>query len=331
MDKMVIAGKDKRYMRGLYEYFLSHYGKEYEMVLFDRISALEEYLKENRASVLIAEEEIVKSFESDNIGTKIYLTEERESEDRNAIYKYMSCENIFKEVMAIQAAGQVADSLSMNSDNKLLIGVYTPIKRCLQTTFSLTAGQILAKKRKTLYLNFECYSGFEALCDREFKTDLMDLVYFSECDYENFSCRVGSIKESIGDLDYISPVKAYVKFSEVGKKQWERLIDNLLCRTDYEVIILDLSEQVNGLLDILRKCDRVYTITDEERVASAKVMQYENLLKESAYEDVLNKTYNIKLPKFREIPGKLEMLPFGEIAQYVKKILEIDGGESDGK
>ena len=160
----------------------------------------------------------------------------------------------------------------------------------------------------------------------------MDLLYFSECDDSNFSYRVDSLKERIGELDYISPAKTFVNFSQVTKAQWEKLVDSLSGRTDYDTVILDLSENVNGLLDILKKCSLVYTITDNDRIATAKVAQYENLLRESSYREILDKTENIKIPKLREIPGNFELLPHSELADFVKKLANFDlNGDENGR
>ena len=67
---------------------------------------------------------------------------------------------------------------SQRLGNVQLIGIYTPVRRCLQTTFSFTLGQLLARRHKVLYLNFECYSGLARMLQREFRTDLSDLIYF---------------------------------------------------------------------------------------------------------------------------------------------------------
>ena len=42
----------------------------------------------------------------------------------------------------------------------VIIGVFSPLGRCLKTSFALALGQILAKERAVLYLNLESYSGF---------------------------------------------------------------------------------------------------------------------------------------------------------------------------
>lgn len=317
---MAVCGKEESYISKMYEYIVTTYGEDFEVVLFTKEELFEEFAKENEVTICIYEEDFYIPADA-RVKVKAKLSEDRDREDM--IYKYMSCEKILKEVMSMSAAKAV-ESRDFNTQGKKLIGVYTPVKRCFQTTFALTLGQILAKTHKVLYLNFESYSGFEMLGKSNGKTDLRDLVYFSECRGDNLQYRINAIKDKIGNLDYISPVKAYIRYSEISKEQWEKLIDNILEKTDYEYLILDLSEAVNGLLSILRKCSRIYTITDSDRMATAKVAQYENLLRESYYEDILDKTENIMLPKFREIPTEFEMLPYCELASYLKKIIDFD-------
>lgn len=321
---MAICGFEEIYFERMYEYILLSYGEDFEVVLFTNEDSFKDFIINNPVDVLIAEEEFNVP-EERKVGVRINLSDEPGKE--NSVYKYMSCEKIMKEAMAVCAAAQTAVK-GFESDGKTkIIGVYTPIKRCFQTTFALTVGQILARNHKVLYLNFESYSGFDVLFHSKEKTDLMDLVYFSECGSDNIAYRIESIKEKIGNLDYINPIKIYTKYSEISKDQWERLLDNLTTKTDYEYIILDLSEQVNGLLNILQRCTRIYTITDSERMSSAKIAQYENLLRESSYSDVANKTQNITIPKFREIPGNFEMLPYSELAEYLRKIIAFDNEE----
>ncbi|MBO4679525.1 MAG: hypothetical protein J5626_07625 [Lachnospiraceae bacterium] len=328
MDKLAICGNEKEYVKRLSESFRSILKNEMEILLFTDSGAFSEYLKENRVKICLALEDF-KIGEKDGIGNLLWLSDE---EGSDKVYKYMSCEKIYSEVMARCAERQECIKTSVSASEKEVIGIYTPVKRSFQTTFSITLGQILSKKKKVLYLNFECFSGFDSLLGKIGTMDLMDLLYFSECEDSNFSYRVDSLKERIGNLDYISPVNAFFKFSQVTKAQWERLIDTILKKTDYEVLILDLSENVNGLLDILKKCSLVYTITDTDRVATAKVAQYENLLRESSYREILTKTENIRIPKLREIPGNFELLPHSEFADFVKRMINFDtDGEIDDR
>lgn len=319
-EVLAVCGKEKAYTERMYEYILKSYGEDFEIVLFTDEDDFEVYVSNNPVDVVIAEENFC--VESSNVTTKIVLSEEPGRKE--AVYKYMSCDRILNEVMAICAAGKKAARVKKQREGKSVIGIYTPIKRSFQTTFAITLGQILAKNHKVLYLNFESYSGFECLTRGNCQKDVMDLVYFSECSDGDFMYRLNSMKDHIGNLDYIYPIKSFLSYSEVSKEQWQRLINNILEKTDYEIIILDLSEQVNGLLNILKMCTNIYTITDSERIASAKVAQYENLLRLNSFEDVLEKTENIEIPKFREIPTDFTMLPYSELADYIKRMIDYD-------
>ncbi len=322
----VIAGKGSGYIQRLYEYILSCYSQDFEIVLFTNEASLSEYLKDNHAEILVYEEGF-EIKDRENVETVIGLSETPGVS--GTVYKYTACDSIMKNIMAVCAAEKPAD-LAKKSSSKALIGIYTPIKRCFQTTFAITLGQILAKSHKVLYLNFESFSGFEILRNRQGGTDLWDLVYFSECEEGNFNYRINSIKEKIGELDYIPPVKLFTRYEEVSAKKWEKLLNNLLTATDYEYIILDLSECVNGLLNILKRCTKIYTITDPGRIASAKVAQYENLLRTYAYDEVLDRTETITIPTFKEIPREFELLTKSELAGYIRKMLEFSGEVSYG-
>ena len=327
MDKLAICGEEKEYVQRLSECIRGICKNDMEVLLFTDSGAFAEFLKSNTVRICLALENFeIKS--RDGIENLVLLTEEESSEGK--VCMYMSVDRIYSEAMAMCASGKGSGGSVGRIGEKEIIGIYTPIKRGFQTTFALTLGQILSGKKKVLYLNFESFSGFDALIGRISPNDLMDLLYFSECDDSNFAYRVDSLKERIGDLDFIAPTKAFVKFSLVTKAQWEKLIDTIVAKTDYETLILDLSENVNGLLDILKKCSLVYTITDTDRVATAKVAQYESMLRESSYSEILSKTENIRIPKLREIPGNYELLPHSEFADFVKRLVSFDlYGEMD--
>ena len=324
---MAVCGRSV-FSRRLYEYILGKYKDEYDVVSFSSEEAFSEFRKSSCAKIILAEEDFDLSGENAN-ECVIKLSEKESDKEKHEVFKYMGADRIMQDVLSIYAAGQTARNVETVFGNKAIIGVYTPIKRSFQTTFALTLGQILSKKKKTLYLNFESYSGFDVICKSAGKANILDLIYFSECDNKNFMSRVDSMTESIGTLDYISPATAYLQYTTVTKEQWIKLLDNLEKKTDYEYIILDLSEQVNGLLDVLRRCTKIFTITDEERMASAKIAQYENMLKEAYYEDLLLKTENIKIPTFKEIPTQFEMLPYSQLAEYIKKSIKVEKEEME--
>ena len=260
--------------------------------------------------VLICEE-MANEYECDDQKSVVVVLSKEKKENvggRRAVYKYRSAKEIMKKVMEYCSESNT-DTLRRNCEKPF------------QTTYAITLGQILAEKGKALYLNFECFSGFDYMMKSlsNSKSDLMDLMYFWECGSENFSYRLGSITEKIGNLDYVRPVHSFMNFEGISSKQWTEFIKAFEEYTDYEYLILDLSEKLNGLFEILRLCSTVYSITDNRKISSAKMRQYETLLCECAYDDVLDKTRKINIPLFREIPENYELLPYSDLAGYIKK------------
>lgn len=239
------------------------------------------------------------------------------------INKYQSSEEILRAVMNSYtgSGGDVPKRLAIGNRMKV-IGNYTPIGRCLQTTFALSMGQILAKEHKTLYLNFECYSGFRYLLNQEFSTDITDVLYYFNCEREKLAYKLEGMVQSVNGMDYIPPVMSYRELEGIMGEQWIQLFHELEKISEYEYLILDLSEQVQGLFDVLRECDHIFTMVKEDGMAEAKMRQYETLIQAMNYGDIVAKTKKWKPPVFRRIPPDIEQLTRGELSVCVKKMIE---------
>ena len=239
------------------------------------------------------------------------------------INKYQSADNIASKLLANYAEHNESPGqrLQKSGHGAKIIGVYSPVKRCLQTTFSMTMGQILAQKHKTLYLNYECFSGFEQLLSRKMRTDITDMMYLYECVEEKFIYKLSMITEKINNLDFVWPTTIYPDLMNIPGTQWTRLLEKLRVQSDYEYIILDLSDYVNGLLQILMECDCIYTIAKSDLHAIAKIEQYERILCDLKYTDVVEKTKKLNLPIFKNMTSKYDEMTYGELATYIRENL----------
>lgn len=237
------------------------------------------------------------------------------------IYKYQSCENVVKEIMAYYT-DQVKDAdICLRTVHKKMriIGIYTPVGRCLQTTFSLTLGQMLARHHKTLYLNFEAYSGLGRMLNREFKNDISDLIYYFNCTREKLFYRLESMVETVNGLDFIPPVDIYRSLTGIRGTQWIDLFGELEKVSEYEFLILDLSDVLMDLWEVLKNCDYIYTIAREDGLAMAKLEQYERMLESMDCREISLKTTKWKLPVFKQLPVSFDELTYGELSGYIKK------------
>ncbi len=125
-----------------------------------------------------------------------------------------------------------------------------------------------------------------------------------------------------GKLDYIPPMKAGQNLLSVTTEEWLGLLQKIQELGIYEYVILDLSESMQGLFEILRRCTMVYTLTREDRIAKSKLLQYEQILSLYDFRDVLDKTKQFSLPHIHRLPEELEQLTKGELADLVKRLLK---------
>ena len=274
----------------------------FEVQVFTEASALKEFGEQNEIAILLIAQSLhlmEENWKADHI---LVLAEEREGPcEEPWIEKYQSVETILRKVLEIAADYELLPPAVRGGGNAVkVIGVYSPVGRCLQTTFSFTLGQLLARKHKVLYLNFECFSGLGKMLRQEFQADLSDLIYFLHNGDGRFPYRLEGMTQKVNGLDYIPPAFSCLDLQRVEKEEWLALLDELGQSGLYEYVILDLSEVISGLFDILKLCFRVYTIVREDGFAAAKQAHYEELLTCLNHEDILENTRKCRLPIFRQ-------------------------------
>ena len=186
-----------------------------------------------------------------------------------------------------------------------LIGIYSPVHRIGKTRFAMRMGRVLSESIPTLYLNLEGYSGLNYYLPEESGMNLGDLLYYMKQESINPVWKISTLISHMNGVDYIAPIRAEQDFREVTKEEWNQLLDLILEKSIYKVIILDLGDTVDGLYDLLGRCSKVYTPYIEEGAAKAKLNQYEENLRLAGYGEILKKTVRRRMGKPRN-PVALE-------------------------
>ena len=148
-----------------------------------------------------------------------------------------------------------------------LIGVFSPVRRCYQTTFSVLMGRLLGDRGRVLYLSLEFCEGSEELIPPDKSGNLSDLMYFIKSPTSVFSVRFKSMVRTIAGLDYIPCAVPGTELTEIPEDEWKSFLMRICSVEGYDYVILDLSECIRGIFGILRMCDTVYTLTRNDRVA----------------------------------------------------------------
>lgn len=326
---MAICDRQAGYTNQLIALFQKKKELPFEIYGFTKNESLEEFCGKHRiALLLISEPDYREELQKKEIDRILVLQEGIGilPEYVATVNKFQPAKELYREIMRVYGEGEkIVPFQNDKKGNFQLIGIYSPLHCCMQTTFALTAGQLLAKKKKTLYLNFECFSGFETLFGKRFSGNLTDILYYYDCAREKLAYKLESIVQETNSLYFIPPAASYEDFRDIQEEEWIDVIAQIAKAGGYETVVLDITEQVRGIYSLLEICDKIYTMVRDERMAKAKLAQYELMLEQGIYHKVREKTEKCKLPVFQNLPLTIEHLTHGELADYVERQLKKDG------
>ncbi len=318
---LVLCDPEEDYAQHMAEFLCKRKEAGWEVIVYTKPEELEHFKKDIEV-LLIAESvygEFVKKLsaklvvllnESGVINTKGVLN----------IDKYQEAEKVHRALWSeYLELEQETTPVLMENRRAKFIGMYSPIRRCLQTTFALTYGQLMAEKHPTLYLSFEYYGGYAQRGDCV-EDGLGKLLYYLP-EERGLQAHIKAVTNRIGGLDYITPMINGQNLLFVTGNEWTKLLYKIAESGAYEYIILDLSESIQGLFDILQMCERIYTIEKDDVAAKSKILQYEQLLSMQKLNFLRERTSKCSLPLFRKLPGEIEQYTKGALADYVKELI----------
>lgn len=329
---MALCDTEDEYAQLMTEFLKKRKSLPWELHTYTNVDTLLETEEKGLDMLVVAESAYCQELRSLSPQCLVVLNESgvMKWEDISYVDKYQEAEEVFRQLLGVYM--DIADvQLPFLRTNRktVFIGNYSPVRRCMQTSFAITMSLMLAEKHPTLYLNFEHYAGISELLPDIQVLDMADLLYFLNAQKDKFRLRLQSILKHKGALAYVPPMKSGQNLITVTAQEWLGLLEKIEELEEYEYVVLDLSESMQGLFEILRMCRHVYTLTREDRIAMGKLLQYEQVLALYEYGDVLGKTKRLSLSHIQKLPEELEQLTKGNLADLVKGLLKSleEGGE----
>lgn len=328
MKKQILAlcDNEAEYTRRFCEYAAKKKDIPFEVAAFSSRDTLEEFCRNEDVDLLLVSESSFDITLKEVVRGDIILLrdeEERSSADDQSIYRYQSCEGILREVMnyCVETIPEtIPVRYTVREVGIKMIGFYTPVHRSLQTSMAIAVGEALAREHKVLYFNFESFSGWEQRLRRRYSMDISDLVYYLTNARDALFYKLRGMTEKLRNLDYIPPAFSYMDIARITPDQWFDLFSEIERQSDYEYLILDLSENMQGLFDILRSCIKVFTLVREDGPAAAKLYHYEQLLDRTEYQDIKERTVRYKVPLIRMISEDPMSFNHGELAVIAREL-----------
>lgn len=259
---VVILEDDKEYLGNFLSFFENYSEKTLRISGFSQRDSFLRFVNHNDIDLILTKEEFLSDIEKDVDNKKILLlTEEEGIESINGIktlYRYQHMKNIICYIFNL-----CAESVPVNKDiirvkggEKIqIIGVYSPVKRCGKTALSMELAGSLAKDGKILLINMEEFSALRKDDGENKEYDLADLLYFYMQNSWSFELKLKAVLRSMCGFDYIPPVQHGDELRNITAEQWKGLISEIGKVSDYKIIILDLSDIISNILQLLDMCD----------------------------------------------------------------------------
>lgn len=262
-ENFVICDTQKSYSENLFRRLSEKLSGYFQFHVFHDIENLKIAAKSMQVNILLIGEEYGKE-DRDEIPArqKYLLIGEKIPNERSPteipFFRYQSVssmlelllqekdqENSEVQTHQIQLVSDRSQTVKANVNG--LIGIYSPVHRIGKTRFAMRMGRVLSESIPTLYLNLEGYSGLNYYLPEESGMNLGDLLYYMKQESINPVWKISTLISHMNGVDYIAPIRAEQDFREVTKEEWNQLLDLILEKSIYKVIILDLGDTVDGL------------------------------------------------------------------------------------
>lgn len=299
----------------------------FEVTAFATWEELEAFGKEHTIDVLLVSPGI-SSERLQKIGAgRVLILEDGECRDAGgeyqAVYKFQSSDAMIREVMACYSEEtEAAPGLAVGTMAKI-IGIFSPMGGCGKTSFAVTLGRTLARENKTLYVNLEECSGLSSLTQTEFRTGLSDLLYY-QASGRYHPLRLSGAIHSMGELDYIPPVRYPEDLAQGGAKQTAALLQAIAESSSYQILVADVGGWGKTALPVLRLCSQIYMPVREDPVSLAKISEFEGFLRKSGNERILDRICRIRLPRSMGTgrgEDYFEQLLWTELGDFVRNLV----------
>ena len=277
---LLIVDSETSYAKKLSEYINSKDYYLFSARSFADPASLNEYIAANTFDLILVGDTLIDLINIDNNDQRLIVLSHNGVTDSSlrSIYKYQNCDNILRDILKYASADSHYKSLVSRKNNLKIIGFFSPVHRSYQTALALSLGKQLSKHHRTLYINLESFPGLDCIINRRFDKDLSEIMYSVNSKSSDVSSLIAGYSVDYDNLDILPTMNHLQDFQSIPCSEWLRFFQSIEETTDYEYIILDISECINGLFDILHQCSKIITTIDSDTISTSKLQLFENNL-----------------------------------------------------
>jgi ATPases involved in chromosome partitioning len=303
--RLAICSKQKTYITFLAEHISHRKDLLIQINLCFSLQKLKELEEKYPIDIVLLDEKIsYKERQKIKGSVRFVLTSQHCKDlgtDEQEIYQYQPAKKIIEQI----AVGCIEETDIFRSyygnKKKEIIGVYSPLHRIGKTEFSLALGKELGKTKEVLYINLEEYGYLSGIMERDTGT-LADILYHVKQEVTNLNVYLSEAVIQTDSVDILAPLPISADVKEVPLEDWKILFSRIIRESMYDVIIIDFSESIQGLLELLCYCDTLYVPTINNHIANEKMRKFQDNMKILGYQKgILEKMTKINMQRDKTI------------------------------
>ncbi len=323
---MGILDREPGYVKRLAEYITAKEGCRLRLFTFDSEQEVSSHLEHGTLDILLVgqsmADESMKNW--NHVGQLIVLSEEMhpEQSDSRSVYKFQASDGLLREVMdCCEKQSGDKNGLSKRGGNGEIIGVYSPVKRCGKTIFSFVLASVFAEQCKCLMISLDEFCIIDELRPKDHEKDLADVMFlFRQNSPESFQDM--NVFSRLHGLEYIPPVTFPWDLRQIRTEELAGLVRWAVSEGGYEKVVLDIGEGGDSPLELLDVCRQVYMPEQDDPVSQEKIHSFENYMKVSGQQQILDKIEKVSLPmvKLEARMAGAESLLWSPMEKFSRKI-----------
>ncbi|WP_022763014.1 hypothetical protein [Butyrivibrio sp. AD3002] len=300
---LIICDKDKNYCKKLDSFIRDNLSIPFDIFEITDIKHLSGFRDETQ-NVLLLISEALFNIESVSGFQHIIVLKENERDlaecdksyglkdvDIRYMDKYQKSEHITDSIlsMCLDIPGIVVKSKKGDTGKKMkIIGFYTPVPNTDQTSEAIGFARRLCEKEKALYINTDSFCTNKIIRSDTYSETLLDLMYFAECGGDKFGIYLERIVRHDKELDFVPASSSACQSRLITGREYEKLFEQIEDTGKYTSLVVDIAEGVRELFEMLRLCDEVYMLSNDDYNAHMRIELFLNELHSDEEFDMRN-------------------------------------------
>lgn len=331
MDRVLaILADESDYSLELASYLRTRDNFIFKPLLFNSISEIQEYKKENCLDMLLCPSG-TEIRDLSQIEKVCYLCENidvyEKQHNKNKgniryIFKYQSSEAIMRELIDCYSDNNKDDENSQADpdDGKRLVCVYSPSGGCYSSTFALALAEYYSKGGNTLFISFDPFFIYPGETKNLTDRNLTDLMYYMEVTYAGVGSFVESLAVHKGTLDYVSGVSHWFDIADMSRKKVRILLDALSKYDKYRNIVFDLGRMGEASIEMLSGCKSVYLPLKNSGSCTRAVDEWKRQIRFANHNEIIEKTKELEVPYDELLEGEynFDHLLKGHLGRFIE-------------